>query len=222
MKLVEGVIYKITNKVNGKVYIGQTIHSLRARWNRHKKCNSQCTSLTNAIKKYGSENFTIDVIDTARSTDELNKKEVYWIAFYKSNQKRYGYNIQIGGRSGNTDHYKLSEEDELKIEKLDAEGVSHIKIGEMFGINRKTVTFILKRRIPYFNKRVKADQRHDIDEIKEFLKTANPTLKQCREKFRISNASIYHIANQIGHHFPTFTQRHARQEYNYSKSVRHP
>lgn len=222
MKLVNGLIYKITNKINKKIYIGQTIRSLKARWKRHTRGTSRCTSLSNAIKKYGAENFTIEVIDKATTPDELNKKEIYWIAYYKSDEKEFGYNIQIGGRNGNKDHYKLSEKDELEIERLDADGISHIKIGEIFGINRKTVTFILKRRIPYINKRVRIESRNDLDRIKEFLETENPTLKECRDKFKISNGSIYRIARAIGHQFPTFNQRLAMQEYNCSKSVQHP
>lgn len=206
MKLVDGLIYKVTNNTNGKVYIGQTIRSLATRWNRHKR-DSACTRLAGAIKKYGKENFSIEIIDRANNTDELNKKEIFWIAHYKSNDRRNGYNIQLGGRCGNSDHYKLSEEDERDIERLDSIGVTHIEIGHMFGINRKTVTFILKRRISYINKRVKVEDRVDIEEIEAYLKAYNPTLAECRKKFKIGNKSIYRISEKIGHKFPARGER---------------
>ena len=71
------IIYKITNKENGKMYIGQTINSIEDRWHRH--CNDAMnnildTHFARAIRKYGKENFTIEEIDTASSQDELNKK----------------------------------------------------------------------------------------------------------------------------------------------------
>ena len=53
------IIYKITNRINGKVYIGQTRMSLNVRWWHH--CNRKdCPALHHAIKKYGAENFTVE------------------------------------------------------------------------------------------------------------------------------------------------------------------
>ena len=62
MKLT-GIIYKITNIINNKVYIGQTVNTIKQRWNKH--CHSNgCRSLYNAILKYGKENFNIEIIET--------------------------------------------------------------------------------------------------------------------------------------------------------------
>ena len=58
-----GGIYKITNTVNGKVYVGQTVRSINHRWSQHLYVNSTCTRMNAAIKKYGKENFRIDVIE---------------------------------------------------------------------------------------------------------------------------------------------------------------
>lgn len=52
-----GYIYKIINKVNNKIYIGQTINSIEERWRSHKKNNSNCTYLKRAFSKYGISNF---------------------------------------------------------------------------------------------------------------------------------------------------------------------
>lgn len=103
------IIYKITNKINNKVYIGQTINSLRIRWKDHCCNGSKCTALHNAIVKYGRENFTVEQIDVACSRDELDAKEQYWIKFYNSLSPN-GYNLQTGGL-----HHEVSEETRRKL-----------------------------------------------------------------------------------------------------------
>ena len=80
MKNVEYIVYKITNKLNGKVYIGQTTEGIEKRWKRH--CGYQINDGTyfhNAIKKYGAENFTIEIIDKAKNQEELNELEFFYI-----------------------------------------------------------------------------------------------------------------------------------------------
>lgn len=74
------IIYKATNKINNKVYIGQTVRSLEVRMSEHKRHNY--TAFDKAINKYGLENFDVEVIDTAKDINELNEKEIYWIKYY--------------------------------------------------------------------------------------------------------------------------------------------
>jgi len=97
-----GIIYKITNLVNGKLYAGQTIRSLGDRWADHKRDakNGIDYPLYFAIRKYGIENFTIETVDSAKSLKELNKKEVFWIKILDSLTKNgNGYNIHEGGQN---------------------------------------------------------------------------------------------------------------------------
>lgn len=106
------IIYKISNLVNNKIYIGQTIESLAKRWKRHtwiSTKNRNAMAITNAIIKYGEENFIIEEIDNAQNIDELNKKEEYYIRYYNCISPN-GYNIKYGG-----DNNKMSEETKLKI-----------------------------------------------------------------------------------------------------------
>ena len=80
-------IYKIINKINNKVYIGQSIRPIEQRFQRHINDainNTLDTHLARAIRKYGKDNFSIELIDTATTQDELNSKEQYWIRFYNS------------------------------------------------------------------------------------------------------------------------------------------
>lgn len=86
-------IYKVTNIINGKVYIGQSIRDIQQRFTRHINDalnNNLNTHFARAIRKYGKDSFTIEIIDTAETQDELNQKEQYWIHYYDS--VNYGYN----------------------------------------------------------------------------------------------------------------------------------
>lgn len=91
------IIYKITNKINGKVYIGQTIHTLARRMANHIKCakNGVDRHLYNAMRKYGIENFEFEEIDHADNIEDLNYLEAYYITQYDSVRK--GYNMGYGG-----------------------------------------------------------------------------------------------------------------------------
>ena len=197
MKLT-GVIYKITNIINNKVYIGQTVNTIKYRW--HKHCNSDgCRSLHNAILKYGKENFNIEIIETL-PIEKLDEREIYWISFYKSNTKKFGYNILLGGNLGRKGFSKLSKEQINEIIELDKQGITHIEIGKKFNINRKTVTFILRRESDYTSKHILLYERKDLNEIKEFLKI-NPTSKEVMEKFKISSVALFKFTKSIGYHF---------------------
>lgn len=83
-------IYKITNLVNRKCYIGQTKNSLKQRFKAHK--NDKNASMHNIIQKYGVENFSIVAIDYANNRSEAIEKEVFWTIFFKSTDSDYGYN----------------------------------------------------------------------------------------------------------------------------------
>lgn len=105
------IIYKITNKINGKIYIGQTVGSLNKRWNRHCRKNSGCLALINAIEKYGKDGFTIEQIDSSSTLEELNKKENEWVLKCNSLYPN-GYNLNTGGNNK-----RWSNETKLKMSK---------------------------------------------------------------------------------------------------------
>lgn len=98
-----GCIYKITNLVNGKVYIGKTIYDCEKRFKQHLKEAKKQThrKLYDAINKYGQENFIVEtLIETDNS--KLDELEQYYIRQYDS--FRTGYNMTIGGDGGSS-HY---------------------------------------------------------------------------------------------------------------------
>ena len=93
------IIYKSTNKITGKIYIGQTTHTLDKRIKGHIK-ESKIESnrpFMLSINKYGKDNFEFETIDSVNNLDELNDKEVYWINFYNSVSPN-GYNVTGGGQ----------------------------------------------------------------------------------------------------------------------------
>ena len=107
------IIYKITNLVNNKVYIGQTIQDLKLRWGAHKRAMKAKKDhpLYNSMNKYGVDNFKIEEIATASSIKELNRKEVCWANVYKAHDREFGYNLrECGGNRG-----KHSKETKKKI-----------------------------------------------------------------------------------------------------------
>ncbi len=115
------IIYKATNKINGKCYIGQTRHSLEHRKNIHLSKAKQGveTHFYQAIRKYGAENFEWEVLCTANDKQTLNELETYFITKYDSIKR--GYNMVDGGdnnimdiESVKTHHDEVMQSDEVR------------------------------------------------------------------------------------------------------------
>lgn len=93
-----GVVYKIVNKKNNRIYIGQTIRTLKERFKEHKKLRNKSNAPIHvAIKEYGVENFYIEMLEECDSQEMLNEKEKYWISYYRNLDNNILYNIQKGG-----------------------------------------------------------------------------------------------------------------------------
>lgn len=135
---MKGIIYKITNKVNNKSYIGQTRYSLEFRWrqHQHKKDN---TYFHNAIKKYGVNNFELSVLEEC-DVEQLNSREIFYIAKYNTFQE--GYNLTIGGE-GNRTLILDNKYDEIK--ELYLSGFSSNKVASLFNVDKSTIVKILKQ-----------------------------------------------------------------------------
>lgn len=93
------IIYKSTNKITRKIYIGQTTHTLDKRIKSHLKESKMESNrpFMLSINKHGIDNFEFEIIDSTNNLDELNNKEIYWIDFYNSVSPN-GYNVTGGGQ----------------------------------------------------------------------------------------------------------------------------
>jgi len=89
------IIYKTTNLINGKIYIGKD------KYNNPEYFGSGFI-LKKSIKKYGIENFKKEILETCNSDEELNEREKYWIFLYQSFKREIGYNLTKGGTGGDT------------------------------------------------------------------------------------------------------------------------
>ena len=114
-------IYKITNKINGKAYIGQTIRPVEYRFHRHindAMHNVLDTHFARAIRKYGPDKWQLEIIDNAETQEELNQKEQYWIRHYNSVEEGYNETDAINKCGGNTYQSKTEEEMEVIKDKI--------------------------------------------------------------------------------------------------------
>lgn len=94
-------VYVITNKSNGKQYVGQTKHTLKRRmqWHIRDAKNGQKRILSQAIREYGADNFKIQVIEEHLSPNFVDERERYWIKKLNT-LKPFGYNMNTGGKKG--------------------------------------------------------------------------------------------------------------------------
>lgn len=111
MKL--GIIYKWTNKINNKSYIGQTCNEI-GRKNDHLKPRVK-SHFHSAILKYGENNFLYEVIERDIPEHLLNEREIYWINFFDTYNN--GYNMTKGGEGTRGFSNNCSEETKQKISK---------------------------------------------------------------------------------------------------------
>lgn len=93
------LIYKVTNLIDNKIYIGQTTQSLTERWQQHcHRSPSQTykSHLHSAIQKYGKEHFLIEILDKTETLEELNRLEIFYIQQFDCLSPK-GYNLLRGG-----------------------------------------------------------------------------------------------------------------------------
>lgn len=139
-------IYKITNKINGKVYIGQS-RDIKQRWRREKSgafspgnVDYNC-SRSKAFRKYGIENFTFEVIEEC-SIEALNEKEKYWANYYNSYVPN-GYNEALcGDYSSHTTSLKNIGIVKQIIFDLKNTTLSGIELGHKYGVSDQTISDI--------------------------------------------------------------------------------
>lgn len=161
-------IYKITNLVNDKVYIGKTSKTLDERFKKH--CENALGGQTNsplfyeAIRKHGKKNFKIEGICEAEDEENLNKLERYYIKEYDAQNLEKGYNIHHGGGGvmmNDAMREKISET--LKKNQMgESKGGHANKEGEQDRFVKKIMIEFEDEMIDFFSiKGVKKDTDYD-------------------------------------------------------------
>lgn len=132
-------IYKMTNSINGKIYIGLSIN-IETRmynhyWSAFKTSASEYNSyLSRAIRKYGKENFSYEIIEEC-SISALPSRERYWIEHYNSTDRNIGYNVSSGGEGNSS----WGEEETNKIITYYQEGKSAEEISFLTGRTESSI-----------------------------------------------------------------------------------
>lgn len=120
------LIYKITNKINNKSYIGQTSQLLKDRIRQYRediKFRPNSRPIIIAMNKYGFNNFSFEIIeDNISNKQELDDKERYYIKYFESLVSQKGYNIELGGNGPG----KHSEETKRKIGESQKGSLNHM------------------------------------------------------------------------------------------------
>ncbi len=163
--ITNGVIYKTTNLITGKIYIGQD----------SKNDNIYLGSgnlIKKAIKKYGKDNFKKEILWFASSQLELNEKEAFFIETYNSRNKDIGYNIAYGGTNGTMLNRKHSDSTKEKM--------SLIRMGMEFTESHKLNLSKAKK-----GKKLSDETKKKLSEIQK-LKPHNKLSEETKNKIRIS------------------------------------
>lgn len=174
-------IYKITNLINQKIYIGQST-DIESRWEDHKfYSQKENTAIQAAFKKYGISNFSFEIIEECRK-EELDAKEIYWIAKYDTYNN--GYNLTKGGMS------KIQLDYDLILKTYQKTNSIH-STSKKLGIHRDSVRRALKYFDIKYDKERSAPQSIVMIDIQtqQELKTF-PSIKDAAKYIGISDAAI--------------------------------
>lgn len=199
-----GYIYKIYNDIDNKIYIGQTIQSIEARWSQHqyKARNFTEGKLFEAINIYGIDHFYIEQVEECDNS-QLNEKEIYWINYYNSYEN--GYNMTRGGGQ-----YREEEENQLLLSIYDLwdKGYSIIEIAEelhstrtivrdrIYGYKNYSEEEAIKRGIKKA-KEAKYKKVYQWDKNGNFINEYN-SLKEASEKTNTSYKALSQAINKEG------------------------
>lgn len=127
------VVYKITNKINNKVYIGCAVN-YNVRIKAHKSCKYKGALLLHkALLKYGINNFSFEILQEYETKQDMYNGEITFIKQYNSLNPN-GYNLHHGGKGGKIE---LSKE-QLKQRKEHAKSLTHLHLGNKYNLGRVT------------------------------------------------------------------------------------
>lgn len=181
-------IYKIRNCLNGKVYIGQSTN-IKSRFKNHKAASSSSIHhpLYNAIRCYGIQNFEFIILEEVQNILLLDVKEQYWMDYYKSYDRLFGYNIESGARGcrrSEETKQKIGNSNKNKIRSIEFKKyLSSINLGKTLGEDTKRkISSALKgkKKKPFSSehrKNISLAKRKDYSKFIKLVKEFG--IKQC-------------------------------------------
>lgn len=181
-----GWIYIIKNKINNKVYIGQTLTGVEERYKQHMKPSATKKSykIYKAIAKYGSNNFYYEILESNVPEDVINDREIYWIETFDSFEKGYNSNTGWEGRS----IYSNLDVEYIKSELIKGKQVKEIALE--LKVNTHTINRTLKR--------VGIDKPTDIQNTKIALGKAQRQVdRDIVYKLRLEGISVNDISSRL-------------------------
>ena len=200
-------VYKITNLVNKKVYVGKT-RDIDERWKRHiyisdsGESDKSYSYLHRAINKYKKENFKIELIDSFDDENSAYNLEKVWIEAYESNNNNFGYNLNEGGKGGKSPSKETR--DKISISRQGNKHPMFGKKGELspsFGIKRNEETIKKLKESKKGNALGEDNPKsklllENVCEIRALCKDKILTRKQIAAQYNISKATIDAIASK--------------------------
>lgn len=215
-------VYKITNTVNGKLYIGKA-ENVTERWQKHVSHARTMRGfiLHNAIRKYGEKNFEVSIMEECKTDEEASEREIFWVAVYKTNIYRhgseFGYNMTDGGE-GMTGHHhsddtkrKMSEASKGKPKSESHKkqlSIAHVGMKLMpehkanigrAGIGRKHTKIAREKlsasKIGENNSRSILDSEK-VRDIKILLLVGQLSIKEIATKYGVASRTIRDIKNK--------------------------
>lgn len=198
-----GYIYKITNLINNKCYIGQTCEKNPfRRIKRHFKKQNHIDLVYNAVLKYGEENFKIEVLCCAYNQDDLNYLEEFFIKYYNTYAELHkGYNIKHGGKQGGKLPEHVKQKISLKNKEYYSKNEAYFK-GKKF--SKTHLENLSKSRKGFDSENRKTARQKSIEKRKKPLIAINietneiftfNSIEECAKKFNLISSCISRVLN---------------------------
>jgi group I intron endonuclease len=168
-KITQSAIYMFKNTINSKIYVGQSV-DVYSRYSKHKKSEfSSCinpTRFVNAIKKYGFNNFEFSIIEFVEK-ENLTIREQFWMDFYKSYLREFGYNACPA--AGSPFGYKHTKETREKV-SIASKGRLHSEktkklMSEIHTGKKMSIESIKKNRVAKLGKKVPNKRGIEVEQV---------------------------------------------------------
>lgn len=192
-------VYVITNTINYKVYVGQTIDPYN-RWSAH-RCQAKREVLQyaiyKAIRKYGIDSFQFCLIEICKSQSEADLSEIYWIDKFDSRNNESGYNLAVGGNVNTGWHHteeskrKISQSQKGKIVVISEETKNKISAANM----GHSVSDETRKKISKGNKGISRTEETKI--LLSKIKTGTKLSEDTKNKMSISQSNRQKLSDGV-------------------------